>query len=445
MVRNFTSDCKQYLLNLVSEENNEQIGSVSENFGDLLSTTASSLGFTTLEGYANDMDGYFTGVVDKNATTSTDILNIFGNVYQADSVCYGKISALKGVLDTYKNSLDLLAEAIDPANDKFNVPDLGSVSAKIDINKLVGAKLMVQGTSGLTDEDISNMSPDELQRLIDTTISNYLLTHSVKIGEKVEIPITANVKVFYEVKVEGEANKNGYVDIEGTIKDQEAKLKNISVKLPISDAVKIEAGSDGKGSISVEADGKKWKTSVGADGSLGTSASVKDGNDTYTTSFSTKGFSTTISGSVATKVGSVTVTSTAGIEINNQWKTPKYAPAPAYAYSGAPDPDKQPQGATSTAPNGQVVTSNTTGSSGWNINPPVINPPSGKDAGALVGGGIAIGAICIIGGVALCCTGGGAAAGATCIVIGVGLVGGSSIYGQAIKKPNGGQQQTIQA
>lgn len=393
MVRNFTGECKQYLLDLVSEDGNEQIGTVSENFGDLLSSTASSLGFTSLEGYANDMEGYFNGVVEKNNTASTDIENLFNNVYLTDSTCYNKLLAVKGILDTYKSSVELLSETIDPANNSFNMPSIAAVGTKIDVNNLVNSKLMVQAKDGLSDDDITGMDPDALQLLIETTIGAYLLTHKVEVGEKIEIPLTPNITVFYEVKVEGEPNEDGLVDIEATIKDQQAEISSVSTKIPLNDMLSVSADSDGKltleadndgtgGSISVDGNGVSasasvqtgdinWKTEIGTDG-FTVSGSVTEGVNTFTVSASTTLTSETVKESVSTKVDNVTVTTTAGIEIHNAWQPqeetvtqPESQPATQYVPSPVTTADED----TVTAP--QVTTTTPTSDSGWlHIDPP---------------------------------------------------------------------------
>ena len=315
MKRDFSEAAKQELLSLVAEVEDEKWCDFTDWIGDGWSGFEGWIGQLDISNYINDINAYHKKVIDKNNTTAEGIETIFENVNQVAEQYKSRFAAILASLSEYNKTITTITSAVTPGNGSFTTEYIGSmVSGAIDNYLLISDGLQNMANDGLTQEEINNMDPSVLQKLLDSYAAVIVNTMpNIKIGQKLEIPIGPNVKMYY--KVSAKMNGGSDVDLNYVINDQKLEFKNFSANLDSGYGLSTGINSDNELSVSSSIEGGPTITNLPNGVNVSYSNSVD--NISYNSSITTIYFplpTLTMEESVTTTLPAGSVTSTIGIE-----------------------------------------------------------------------------------------------------------------------------------
>lgn len=332
MKRDFSDAAKQELLSLVAQVEDEKWCDFTDWIGDGWSGFEGWIGQLDISNYINDINTYHKKVIDKNNTTAEGIETIFTNVNQVAEQYKSRFAAILASLSEYNKTIKTITSAVTPGNGSFTTEYIGSmVNGAIDSYLLVNAGLLNMAKDGLTQEEISNMDPSILQKLLDSYAAVIVNTMpNIEIGQKLEMPIGPNVKMYYEVSEK--LNGGSDVDLNYVIKDQQLEFKNFSAKLDSGYGLSTGINSDNELSVSSSTEGAPTITNLPNGVKVAYGNAVD--NISYNYSVSTIYIpqpTLTIEESVTTTLPAGSVTSTIGIEYKASGPEWRSVPEPVTA------------------------------------------------------------------------------------------------------------------
>jgi len=318
MIRDFTEESKNTLLGLVDEVEEEKWCDFTDWCGDRLLGLEAYVGNLDVKKYVDDMDKYHKKVIDKNNTTSSDIISIFNSVYRVSDNYKGRYIALSANIQQLCDMFKKFADTINPRTDTFVATCANnSLEKKVDAYLKRSAALIEISGDGLSEETLNNLSKDEQDDLL-YSIADIVLNNlpDMKTNGKIEIPLGPNLKFYYQVEIVVDGTGDN-IEIEHTIEDQKVQLANIKLSKELMDGLTASIGTNGEGSIKAEVDGHsvEIKGKLNGDGAFVYEYTI--GDNTYTfecdISGSAGNYEIDISAQIATNVQSGSVASKVGI------------------------------------------------------------------------------------------------------------------------------------
>ncbi len=306
MKRDFTENAKNELLGLVKEVDDEDWCGFTDWFGDRWLDLSAWCGNLDVKDYVDNITSYHKKVIDKNNTTAEEIEKIFTDVHNVNTNYSSRFTALLLNLQGYNKSLRSLAKTIHPSFGSFN-PNYVGPKLKEEIQQYLDESGLLDKIAGdgLNDEDVDNMNPEIMQKLLEGYVE--VLTKdrpNVNVGQTLEIPIGPGTCIYYKTGTTVKGNTD--ITINSTINDQRLDFKGFSYKVKLDDK--------GRNNIS-----------FGTDGSMAKSTSITIGNTSYTITAGAKVWSRTtyLENSISTKIEGGSVSSAVGIKQTGQsnWKS----------------------------------------------------------------------------------------------------------------------------
>ncbi len=228
MKRDFTESTKQELLTLVSQVESEKWCSATDWIGDRWYDFEAWLGELDIKDYVNSVSDYHKKVIDKNNTTSDNIIKIFEDVNIVSNNYRSRFVALLVNLQTFKKQIENLALVVEPSNGRFNSDYIsGNLRYSIDVYLQNSDILKKISGEGLTQQDIKDMDPSQMQMFLDTYVSVMLeMMPDVTVGKEMEVAIGPGVSIYYKVSATVDGGGQNGVQFNGVVEDQQEKLKN---------------------------------------------------------------------------------------------------------------------------------------------------------------------------------------------------------------------------
>lgn len=321
MRRDFSESARQELLTLVKQVESEKWSDFTDWFGDRWCDFESWIGTLDIYSYIDNVNNYHKKVIDKNNTTADDINGIFTQVNNSSESYRGRFLAALTDLQSYRKTIDTMAEVVSPGKGLFTSEYVGS-ELKNAINAyLASHDLLKQITGeGLTSDTLAEVKDKDLLQQLLNTMGNTLvaLLPNVTLGQKVEIPLGPDLTFYYEVT--GQVDGNSDISINTVIEDQKLKISDVSLETEGDWNISGSYGADGEHSLSLGAENSNISFNFN-NGMMETSASVVVGNNTHTITIRTGASSLELEKSVMTELEGGSVTSAMGIVLdkNSNW------------------------------------------------------------------------------------------------------------------------------
>lgn len=274
MVRDFTSESEEKLINLVKEcrESTHIFDNCASSETWLKCYDKSE--YLDVKESVEVMQNYYKAVVEKNDATYADIKNIYYDVYQTDNTYKIRFCALKQANDSFLNSINALRSVFK--NKTITKTRVGDVRKKIESNKNAEKIYSrIAGEIGLLESDIETMDPDELNSTLFKLGDYYTAKCRIEKKWEVRIPLGPYIEYYYKLKVDGgAADANTYYELDD---NYNINFKNFEGVIPlIKDRVYANGSSDGSMSLSGSSDHFSASVKTGEDGT-GSSIGVKSG------------------------------------------------------------------------------------------------------------------------------------------------------------------------
>lgn len=315
MVRDFSEEARQALFSTIDQIQGEQWNCVTDWFGDRWYDFQDLIGTLDISNHMDNISSYHKKVLDKNNASKDQITKIFEAVHAVDQRYAVRLTACHNRAEGLKQLFQETAAVIAPANGMFTAE---TITTKLDqLHKEFEAQdkiLKEISNDGLDSQELEDVDPDHLQRVLERLGSILIaLCPDVTIGGRREIPLGPDTVFYYEVKAKVDGNVNVNLDL--VVEDQQLKLQGGSAETdgPLSS----EGSMDKDGNVEISVGTDNSQVSVNTDGSVGYSAKVKHGNDTYEVNLKISSNKISIEKSVTTEVEGGSVTSTIGIEKTN--------------------------------------------------------------------------------------------------------------------------------
>lgn len=342
MKRDYSEQEKQYLLKMISEVEATDTNKFWDNVGDFWLGVEQTFGFLKIDRYLDNVSKYHKKVIDKNDISKSQIEQMFQNIYQINYRYKVRLASMQAELDSYLSVIKTLQDIVEPSKANHN-PLFIETRQKGIVDKYIKQHdvLTKLATDGLTSDDIVEVGPSALEEIL-PKVADYVIDHlpSLKMGDKIEIPIGPNMSVYY--KVSGKAEGKGKTDIELEIENQKLKLKDIESTFG-PNSINASVDSDGK----ITVNGQSGNSSISMDGQnlIIKQKTETIGNNTYSVSimFDSINNAYTIEYSVKTEVEEAEITSSLGIKYSdNKWQpipetVPIDDPVPCYRFDWQPD------------------------------------------------------------------------------------------------------------
>lgn len=387
MKRDYSEQAKQELLKIISEVEADSSNQFLDVIGDFFLNVKQFFGFLNIDDYLNNLSKYHKEIIDKNDISKKKLEEIFSEIYAINYRYKIRLASIKMDMDSYLSILKTFVSVVEPSKAISN-PLFISSAVQGDIDDFISQHKVLDELSvdGITSEDVESLGSSTIQEVVSKL--GYLIVQnlpSVKLGDKIEIPIGPGLTLSYSVsgKIDGEGDST----INMVVEDQKVKFDKYKWSYKTADGV---------GSVDFDSEGE-----VTGNLNIGnTSGSVNEneivikqkyetfGTDTYAVSVKMNPVDRSISieYSITTDLekGSITSTMKMSFTDNDNWKpipstVPEYTPSPSYL------PD-------------------------WNLDWGSI---SEKDVQILIVGGVVL---VVVAGVAIATGGAGAAVGALALV-----------------------------
>ncbi len=114
MIRDFTEETKERLLNQIDEVNGETWSAFTDGLGDIALTVGKWLGLLDLKDDMSNVESYQKAILDKTDMTKNELNQIFENVYAVDTDFKGAFSEINEKEELYNSKLDALIGLINP-------------------------------------------------------------------------------------------------------------------------------------------------------------------------------------------------------------------------------------------------------------------------------------------------------------------------------------------
>lgn len=228
MKRDFTESTKQELLTLVSQVESEKWCDATDWIGDRWYAFEAWLGDLDIKDYVNNVSDYHKKVIDKNNTTTDNIIKIFEDVNIVSNNYRSRFVALLVNLQTFKKQIENLALVVEPSNGRFNSDYIsGNLKYSIDLYLQNSDILKKISGGGLTQQDIKDMDPSQMQVFLDTYVSVILeMLPDVTVGKEMEVAIGPGVSIYYKVSATVDGGGQNEAQFNGVVEDQQEKLKS---------------------------------------------------------------------------------------------------------------------------------------------------------------------------------------------------------------------------
>lgn len=212
LIRDFSEESYQTLLDLVKEVDDEEWCGLTDWIGDRASDIGAWFGNLDVQDYTSDMDDYHKKVIDKENVTAGDIKGIFDKVYDYNTTYTGKLSAIAVRINNFKTMVDTISNCINNGNIDIDTSKVSALITEIkDKNKI-----FEEISNGeLTQDDVQNADSTLMQdvqaELIKELLDNTKITSE---DQNVEVPIGPNVTIYYSTKTELSSDNEGGQPIE---------------------------------------------------------------------------------------------------------------------------------------------------------------------------------------------------------------------------------------
>lgn len=338
MKRDYSEQAKQELLKIISEVEADSSNQFLDVIGDFFLNVKQFFGFLNIDDYLNNLSKYHKEIIDKNDISKKKLEEIFSEIYAINYRYKIRLASIKMDMDSYLSILKTLVSVVEPSKAISN-PLFISSAVQGDIDDFISQHKVLDELSvdGITSEDVESLGSSTIQEVVSKL--GYLIVQnlpSVKLGDKIEIPIGPGLTLSYSVsgKIDGEGDST----INMVVEDQKVKFDKYKWSYKTADGV---------GSVDFDSEGE-----VTGNLNIGnTSGSVNEneivikqkyetfGTDTYAVSVKMNPVDRSISieYSITTDLekGSITSTMKMSFTDNDNWKpipstVPEYTPSPSY-------------------------------------------------------------------------------------------------------------------